>query len=398
MVGGIADYIHNLCLELQHKLTLSVYSSVPASREFDASLPYRMHRISETRRLGLRFGDGFSPLRKWNTLCWYQTRPYQARQLLTKIKVDRAPDLVVFGRWEERSHFWCRACRVGQMRYSIIAHGMELLEQKSKKWQRKRKADYLGAQLVFANSEATAQIIKQFGVPHTKISILHPGIRPENLQPHTPETLKHILSQLDLVEDQYILTLARLIPRKGIDLLIRAFAEIAGDFPDPVLIVAGDGPDASALRALAAGLAVSHRVRFLGTVSHEAKRALLQGCKFFVMPNRPVTGDMEGFGIVFLEAAMLGKAVIGGNNGGVPDAVIDGENGLLVDTSASHQPLAQTIQRLLVDTELRDRLGKNGRERVERDFSWTVLGLKMVTKFRKLVFDNAAMSHKTSLS
>jgi phosphatidyl-myo-inositol dimannoside synthase len=378
MIGGVSDYLHNLCLGIIKQNSLVVYSSVSSSSEFDARLPYPIRRISDTRRLGERRGDGLTPLRKMNTLCWYLQRPSEARRLLKGIQQEYAPNLVYIGRWEERSHFWCRACRAERLPYCLFAYGMELTERKPLKWQGRRQKDYLHAKRVFSISHGTSEMLMGFGVPEDKILLLPPGIKPVDLQPLAPTALKDCLLQFGLVENQYILCLARLILRKGVQLAIRAFGEIAEDYPELLLAVAGDGPEAPALQALVVELAISHRVKFLGTVSHETKRALLQGCKFFVMPNRPVPGDMEGFGIVFLEAAMYGKAVIGGNSGGVPDAVVDGQTGLLTDTTHTHEPLIRAMRLLLDNPEYRTQLGTQGKERAQNNFSWEILSQRFL--------------------
>jgi phosphatidylinositol alpha-1,6-mannosyltransferase len=250
---------------------------------------------------------------------------------------------------------------------------MELVESKPSKWREKRKQDFIEAKRVVSISGATTMKLIELGVEQHRIIMIPPGVRFESYEKLPLDSLNKVLSKLGLSDGRYILSLGRLVRRKGMDLAIRAFSEIAGAAPDLILVIAGDGPEAAALRALVNSLHLDSRVRFLGEVSESTKRALLQGCGFFLMPNRPVPGDMEGFGIVFLEAAAYGKAVIGGNNGGVPDAVIDGRTGLLVDTSGSHEPLTEAMQELLGTPGLSYQLGKAGEERVLKEFTWAYL-------------------------
>src|SRR5262249_1412795 len=109
---------------------------------------------------------------------------------------------------------------------------------------------------------------------------------------------------------------------------------------------------------------------FAGPVDERTRNALFAECEAFVMANRRLPQDVEGFGIVFLEAALHGKPAIGGRNGGVPDAIDDGVTGYLVDTSAGPDDVARALRQVLGDPELASALGARGRERVLRDFAW----------------------------
>jgi glycosyltransferase involved in cell wall biosynthesis len=373
IVGGISAYLHDMCLELSKRVPITVYSSVHSTPEHDGGLEYPIHRLQETRRLGRRRGDGFPLFRKFNTLHWHLQKPLDARKLVHWVRNECAPSHILIGRWEERSHDWCRACHVEGIPYYLFAYGMELVESKPSKWREKRKQDFIEAKRVVSISGATTMKLIELGVEQHRIIMIPPGVRFESYEKLPLDSLNKVLSKLGLSDGRYILSLGRLVRRKGMDLAIRAFSEIAGAAPDLILVIAGDGPEAAALRALVNSLHLDSRVRFLGEVSESTKRALLQGCGFFLMPNRPVPGDMEGFGIVFLEAAAYGKAVIGGNNGGVPDAVIDGRTGLLVDTSGSHEPLTEAMQELLGTPGLSYQLGKAGEERVLKEFTWAYL-------------------------
>ena len=115
-------------------------------------------------------------------------------------------------------------------------------------------------------------------------------------------------------------------------------------------------------------------MRFVGSIDDATKAALFAECEFFVLPNRAERHDVEGFGIVFLEAGLYGKAVIGGNNGGVPEAVADGETGLLVDTRDAAS-VAAAVGALLTNPDRTAAMGRRGRERARRDFDWTSRGV-----------------------
>jgi phosphatidylinositol alpha-1,6-mannosyltransferase len=166
-----------------------------------------------------------------------------------------------------------------------------------------------------------------------------------------------------------MVSLCRLVPRKGIDTVLEALPAIFKAVPEVQYIVAGDGPDRTRLERLAERLGVTPLVRFLGLVPDDQVAPLLHMADVFVMPAREERPDVEGFGLVFLEANACGTPVIGSTSGGIPDAVVDGETGLLVPPLAPG-PLADAAIRLLNDADLRGRLGRAGRERVLREGTW----------------------------
>src|SRR5204863_3187278 len=113
-------------------------------------------------------------------------------------------------------------------------------------------------------------------------------------------------------------------PRKGFDAVLKTVAALAGPFPNLRYVLIGDGPERQRLQDQAAALGVTDRVLMLGRADDAMKWAAYDRCDLFVMPNRALGGtDWEGFGIVFVEAARAGRAVVAGNSGGVADAVID---------------------------------------------------------------------------
>jgi phosphatidylinositol alpha-1,6-mannosyltransferase len=263
-----------------------------------------------------------------------------------------------------------------------MAYGLELLERHSDPHTIHRKADFISAAAVISISDATIRQLLDIGVKKENICLIPPGINPDALKPLPQHEFKQILRKFNLEDDHYVLFLGRLVRRKGVDLLIRSFASLDSDLRTFRLAIAGTGPEEAGLRQLCAEIHIEDRVQFVGKVDQETKRGLYQGCALFVTANRPLENDMEGFGIVFLEAAAFGKAVIGGDNGGVPDAVINGETGILVDTSCDEAPLREAFVRLLRSPALRRQLGRNGQERALTGFDWS--GLK--TRFVDLVY------------
>jgi phosphatidylinositol alpha-1,6-mannosyltransferase len=160
------------------------------------------------------------------------------------------------------------------------------------------------------------------------------------------------------------------MPRKGVDRTLEAVAALASEFPDLVYVVAGDGPQRAELERRASAPDLAGRVRLLGDVEDADVPALHRLAEVFLLPSRREAGDeVEGFGVSLVEASASGLPVIGGRSGGIPEAVLEGGTGLLVDPDEPAS-IARALRRLLEDRELARRLGRRGREEVVRHFNW----------------------------
>lgn len=163
-----------------------------------------------------------------------------------------------------------------------------------------------------------------------------------------------------------LLSVARLVPRKGIDMVIRAIARL----PDVRYRIVGTGPDETRLRYLAEREGVADRVHFLGRVDDEQLAQEYQRCALFVLPaRRTADGQLEGYGLVHFEAAAWSRPVLAGCSGGEVDAVVDGETGLLVEGESLDQ-VADGIRSLLADPDRLRHMGEAGRRRVETTHNW----------------------------
>src|SRR5262249_23915091 len=147
--------------------------------------------------------------------------------------------------------------------------------------------------------------------------------------------------------------------------------QILQRIPDVTYLIVGDGADRARLESLAVTVGVRNHVVFAGQVMDSDLPDVYALSNVFIMPSRTQLSacDVEGFGLVFLEANACGKPVIGGRSGGIPDAIVDEETGFLVNPTEPDE-IANVLVRLLSNAELAKRLGENGRSRVLNDFSW----------------------------
>ncbi|CAL9609591.1 MULTISPECIES: glycosyltransferase family 4 protein [Streptomyces] len=201
---------------------------------------------------------------------------------------------------------------------------------------------------------------------------LPPGVDEKTFHPGSGGD--EVRARLGLTERPVVVCVSRLVPRKGQDTLIRAMPRILAAQPDAVLLIVGGGPYEKDLRRLAEETGVAAAVHFTGPVPWSELPAHYGAGDVFAMPCRTRRGglDVEGLGIVYLEASATGLPVVAGDSGGAPDAVLDGETGWVV-RGADPNESADRITTLLADPQLRRRMGERGRSWVEEKWRWDLL-------------------------
>jgi phosphatidylinositol alpha-1,6-mannosyltransferase len=205
---------------------------------------------------------------------------------------------------------------------------------------------------------------------------LPPGVDEKTFHPGSGGD--EVRARLGLTDRPVVVCVSRLVRRKGQDTLIRALPRILAAEPDTVLLVVGGGPYEQDLRRLARETGVAGSVRFTGAVPWAELPAHYGAGDVFAMPCRTRRGglDVEGLGIVYLEASATGLPVVAGDSGGAPDAVLDGETGWVV-RGGSPQDAADRIVTLLGDAALRARMGERGRAWVEERWRWDLLAERL---------------------
>jgi phosphatidyl-myo-inositol dimannoside synthase len=205
-----------------------------------------------------------------------------------------------------------------------------------------------------------------------------PGVDPAAITPLAAPERRAARARLGLpAGGPLVVSISRLVPRKGMDVLVEAAGRLSASYPDLTVAIAGDGRERPRLERLAAASAAT--VRVLGRVSDEDRAALLGAADVFVMAchNRWAGLEQEGFGIVFLEAAAAGVPQIAGDSGGASEAVADGVTGLVVGTPGDPGAVAEALRSLLADPTRRRRMGRAARARVQEFFDNDVLASRL---------------------
>jgi phosphatidyl-myo-inositol dimannoside synthase len=211
----------------------------------------------------------------------------------------------------------------------------------------------------------------------TELRQLAPGVDVDTFHPGVDGSA--IRARHGLSDRPVIVCVSRLVPRKGQDMLIRALPDVRRAVPDAVLLLVSGGPDRDRLKGLARSAGVAEHVVFTGSVPLEELPAHYAAGDVYAMPCRTRRGglDVEGLGIVYLEASASGLPVVAGDSGGAPDAVLEGETGYVVggrDVAA----LTSRLVELLTDRDLAKRMGAAGRAWTEAEWQWDKQAARMM--------------------
>lgn len=223
-------------------------------------------------------------------------------------------------------------------------------------------------------SDYTAGRLVSMGVDESRITVVINGTDPKQFYPVDSKALK---KELGLDTKKIILTITRLVSRKGVDTVLEAMEKVIKEVPETHYLIVGDGVDRGRLEAVVDRKNLSNSVTFTGKIPYDKLNAYYNIGDIFVMPSKTNPPDIEGFGIVFLEANACGLPVIGSDSGGIPSAIKNGITGFIVP-EGEPDLLADRMVRLLRDSDLCEKLGNEGRRWVVEEANWKTLNKKMI--------------------
>ncbi|WP_022854504.1 glycosyltransferase family 4 protein [Thermodesulfatator atlanticus] len=258
--------------------------------------------------------------------------------------------------------FWLR----DNLRLITYAHGEEFLVAKTSKelrWLARKALE--ASDFVIANSFSTAKLIENLlgersKAKENKVIVVHLGVDFELYQLPKKERKTHRKAWGFPEEAVILITVARMEPRKNQEAVIKAMARLHQEGVPVAYVIAGSGEKEKELKGLVERLGLKRWVRFLGRISEEEKIKSICAADIHVMPSIQIGPMIEGFGIVFMEAAAAGLPSIAGKVGGQPEAVVHGETGLVVD-GTNLDEIVWALKRLATDKELRRKMGEQAR-------------------------------------
>lgn len=408
--GGIATWLYSICNNLNDDEIVVFVEKVTNSAEFDVKQHFSVRRWSPIREE--TFTSFVSFLKAFRTFSKQRNRihsrlaapiirsiksmnfhqlDYVKRLLDTWLKEEQFhnPDAILCGYALPAGIIAFLLKYAAGIPYIVFVHGMEIFSCQRTKNQKQLMREVLSnANKVITNSRYTRDLVTTtFDIQRHSIEVIHPGVDWKRFS-NEPD-LSRFRRNLRLGNRKVILTVANLVERKGQDMVIQALPTVVKEYSDLKYIIVGEGEDRPKLEQSIKELQLEKNVCLTGAVPDEDLPAYYYLADIFVMPGRQAGVHVEGFGIAYAEASACAKPVIGGKTGGVVEAVVHGETGILVNPENPNE-IGAAILKLLRNPELAGWLGEKGRQRVRKELTWEVGAQKVLQVIQELVHDKTA--------
>ena len=351
-VGGIQSYLWEIYRRLPQDKVVVYTTPHPDSESFDEK---QTHKIIRSKQRVL----------------------LPTRQVANQIRSLAEVENIDFIMYDPAVPIGMLGPKIG-IPYGVILHGAEVTIPGRVPIARSLIANVLQhAKLVVTAGDYSTKEAIRAAKQNLPVCVIPPGVDVDRFKPLDERARSTVRERFNFKDDdEVILTLSRLVPRKGMDVLISATSELMKTRPRVHLLIAGTGRDLRRLKALAQS--TNAPVTFLGFVSDDEVSELYGMADVFGMICRVRWGglEQEGFGIVFLEAAACGVPQIAGRSGGADEAVLEGETGFVVDDPTDSNAVKQALEKLLTDSETKQEMGRNSRARAEKEFSYDYLAIK----------------------
>lgn len=348
-VGGIQRSLSEMWKYIPAETTVVIARQEEGSDTWDADQSYRIVRVPT------------------NVIAIPRWRP--ALVALRKVAAEHKPEVVLCGKALFEGRAALKLKHEQGIPYVLFTYGMEI-----NTWIKKRKTrnDLIrvlhDASRVVCINENVKSVLHRIGVPSGRIVKMYPGVSDAYLQEVNVDEKNRVSKTYNISHVPHIITVCRLVSRKGVDTVLRSLPIIRKEIPDIQYTIVGEGPERKQLEYLAKELGISECVRFLGNVADDDVLPLFGTADAFVMTPREEGTDVEGFGIVYIEAAAAGLPSVASRTGGVPEAVQDETTGILVSPD-NPKETADALLRLLKNPEERKRLAKNAKLRAWNDLN-----------------------------
>jgi phosphatidylinositol alpha-1,6-mannosyltransferase len=355
--GGVANYLSNLSLNLPYE-KIVVLTDKNVGQKMHQEIKYQLYK----EHLYYKF---FWPH-------WLKSY-FIAKKVIAQEKIEQ----IIISHVIPMGYI----ALMLKLPFFVILHGYDITLAKKSVWKKYWLKKILkAAKHIIVNSNFTKNEVLGVGISEAKITIVNPCPNFQKMIINESER-QSVKNELDLHHKKILLSVGRLIPRKGFDKVIEALPQVIKQIPNLVYLIVGKGPDRVRLEKLAEKLNVLSNITIVEDVPDSNLPVYYDLANIFIMTSRIENKtDVEGFGIVYLEANLLGKPVIAGKSGGVEDAVIDNQTGILVNPNDVNA-IAIAIIKLFTDQNLANTLGVQGKERVLNEFCWS----KQIAKIENLL-------------
>ncbi len=301
---------------------------------------------------------------------WKPVRRLNKARYLEKLCKNKIVETIYADSWKSVEYV-----RKKNKKILVLAHGTEIPKQywgvmlDVLRFKKNRIINsYKNVFKIIANSNYTRDLMNAtLSIDLNKIKIIHPGIDvyKDFISQEDEENVKKILKDRKPI----ITTLARVEERKGHKFIINAISDLKFEFPNLVYLIAGKGPYLEEIIKYVKKLSLEDHVIFLGWITEPEKSLILKNSEIFAMTPTTVGESVEGFGMAFIDAAFHGIPSVGSRSGGISDAIIENETGLLAE-AGNQLEITKKLKELLENVELRNKLGRRGKEIAEQQYSW----------------------------
>lgn len=375
-LGGVAEHTHQMArhlMELGEQITV-VTPALPGGAEFDRTCDYPIVRFDTRLPVG----------------GWLKSR-LDRRLLLIGILImahRTGAEYLICDRWSPIAGMNAvLASKILRIPLILFAHGSEFSQVPPLRFS--RKFAVRAADRVVCVSDFTRSNVAEDGIDPEDMPTIRNGVDLREIDAYRSRERPAGSGDLDThipAGSPTILTVSRLMDRKGIDRVIEAMPAIVREVPRARYVVVGDGGDGERLRGIVSRSPAKCAVTFLGPLTGDRKFECYDRCDVFALPARE-----DGFPLVVPEANAFGKPVVGGRSGGIPEAITHGDNGLLVDPGSTGE-VAEAITGLLKNPAEAGRLGANGRRRVENEFTWKTSAAALLSVVRNVLEERGRTS------
>ena len=357
-IGGIATYVHDLASALDPASVLVLAPPMKDSVAWDEAQPYNIIRH-----------EFYYPKFIW-------PRWWKLLRLVKRIVREQGIELIMVHHILPVGTVAMQIFKSFGVPYIVFSHGTDMVAASSVP-RKKKLAELIGqksAQVITNSENLKTRLLEKFPTLAPKTSVLYPCPDADFMVAPPAEEIENLKHLYALEGKQVILTISRFIEGKGFPHLLRVMPEILQQVPHLVWMIIGDGEAAKRdeiLREIQARN-LQNIVRFVGVIPHAELKKFYYLADLFVLLTHPDGGMEEGLGLVFLEAAATGRPVVAGRSGGVEEAVINGQTGVVVDVLNDPESIVSAIVGMIKDKESAKVLGIAGQNRMREQFNWPI--------------------------
>lgn len=353
-IGGIATYVHDLADALDPEQTVVLAPHHVDEKAWDEAVPYKVIRKQ------LLFPKIIWP--RWIKLCL----------LARKIVKQEGIELIMIQHALPAGYAGIFVKKFLKVPFLLFSHGTDLVAGTATKWKKRMitKVSEAAEQIIFNSESLKRRYLRVLPMFEEKSLVMYPCPEEDFLTPPEEAKIDELRGMYALKGKETILTVSRITDGKGFPHLVRMMPEILKRHPHLVWLIVGGGDKKQELMKLINEAKLQNVVRFIGEIPHKDLKTFYYLADLFVLLTHPDEGREEGLGLVFLEAAAAGLPTVAGKSGGVEEAVLHTQTGVVVDIYQGDPAVIDAIDTMMNEKEYAATLGKQAKDRIMADFRW----------------------------